>query len=135
MQITDVKFPPDNHFDTYQHLASGTAIYPGRGWYASPDADSQLEQLLPLLYLGLKISGEAGEVSEKIGKALRDGIPEGHEKEWAEGLRKELGDVLWYVSQIAKELGWTLSSVASTNLDKLADRSMRGTLQGSGDDR
>ena len=119
--------------DHYQHLASGTAIYPGVGWYTSNEAESDFERMLPLLYLGLKLSGEAGEVSEKIGKALRDGVTD--EKEWSRMLGKELGDVLWYVSQIARELGYTLSMVAEENLNKLSDRAIRGTLSGSGDDR
>jgi NTP pyrophosphatase (non-canonical NTP hydrolase) len=50
-------------------------------------------------------------------------------------LAKELGDVLWYVAQIATELGTDLETVARVNIMKLGDRKERGVLGGSGDDR
>ena len=52
-----------------------------------------------------------------------------------EALKGELGDVLWYVASAARELGYDLADIAQANLDKLADRAARGTLQGSGDNR
>jgi len=48
---------------------------------------------------------------------------------------KELGDVLWYVAQLASELGLDLDRVAEANLEKLLSRQRRGVLSGSGDDR
>lgn len=112
----------------YQEMARSTAIYPANGT-GRPFA---------LAYVGLKLSGEAGEVSDKIGKALRDDDfgPRGQlTPKRRDELRKELGDVLWYVANAAVELGCTLEEVAQINLDKLAGRKARGTLQGSGDDR
>jgi NTP pyrophosphatase (non-canonical NTP hydrolase) len=50
-------------------------------------------------------------------------------------MSKELGDVLWYVAQIATELGLDLDEVAQANLEKLLSRQRRGVLSGSGDDR
>jgi NTP pyrophosphatase (non-canonical NTP hydrolase) len=47
----------------------------------------------------------------------------------------ELGDVLWYVSEIATTLNFNLSAVARRNLDKLADRQARDAIGGSGDNR
>lgn len=83
------------------------------------------------LYPFLKLAGEAGEVCEKIGKAIRDGYPE----DFATALAKELGDVLWYISAIAHDYGFSLQEIAEMNIDKLEGRKTRGTLGGSGDNR
>ena len=48
---------------------------------------------------------------------------------------KELGDVLWYVADIAHYLGATLNDVADMNIEKLASRQDRGVIQGNGDNR
>ena len=119
----------------YQGIAGKSAIYPGQGTF------------LGLMYVNAKLNGEAGEFSENVGKALRDdnvlvddpnddlfgfrNLPE----ERRQKLILELGDVLWYVAAAARELGVSLEYIARRNLDKLRDRSERGTLQGSGDDR
>ena len=50
-------------------------------------------------------------------------------------MAKELGDVLWYVAQLATELELDLDKIAQANLDKLLSRQRRGVLSGSGDDR
>ena len=91
-----------------------------------------------LVYAALKLPGEAGELSEKLGKLIRDDV-------WRPGQRipygkrsamaQELGDVLWYVSLIAKEPGFTLEQVAKGNLEKLQSRAERGVLSGDGDNR
>jgi NTP pyrophosphatase (non-canonical NTP hydrolase) len=91
-----------------------------------------------VLYPALKLAGEAGEVTEKLGKLMRD---EG----WVPGaalsaaqrdaLGQELGDVLWYVAVLARDLELDLDAVASANLAKLASRRERGVIGGSGDDR
>lgn len=132
-----------NALDLYQNLAQRSAFYPGKG---SP---------LGLAYCALKLNGEAGELAEHVGKAMRDddlvvpwsepatedqpaqhwfGYTELTEDRRAK-IIKELGDVLWYVSAVAKELDLTLSEVAHRGLAKIADRTTRGTLGGSGDDR
>lgn len=124
--------------NAYQTRTADTAIYPGKG---TP---------LGLIYCGLKLAGEAGEVSEKIGKAIRDDglvgpvpgddphtvyVEHSVTPERREALKGELGDVLWYVASAARELGYDLADIASANLDKLASRKARGTLSGSGDNR
>lgn len=101
-------------FDDYQDKTEETAIYP---------EDQALE------YLALGINGEAGEVAEKVKKHIRDG------KELDEDFAKELGDCLWYLSQIANEFDVNLSEVAEANLDKLFDRKERDKLEGDGDNR
>ena len=103
----------------YQEKASATAIFPS-------------DNAIPYLTLGL--TGEAGEVAELIKKSIRD--ENGHIGDRRkQKLKKELGDVLWYLSQLSAELGITLEEVGQKNLDKLGKRKESGTLQGSGDDR
>lgn len=119
-------------FDEYQHRATKTAIYPGVGTYAIPDPEGG-NGLEPLAYLALGLTGEAGEVADKVKKAIRDGIKD--EQAWSKAVAKELGDVLWYVSQIARELGYQFADIAGGNLTKLEDRQQRSALGGSGDDR
>lgn len=91
-----------------------------------------------MAYLVSKLAGEAGEVSEKFGKAIRDdGYPDkaGLSRERCEAMRAELGDTLWYLSALAEALGYTLEEVAAHNLTKLTSRKERGKLHGDGDDR
>ena len=47
----------------------------------------------------------------------------------------ELGDVLWYVAQLATELNLSLDTIAETNLTKLASRAARNLISGDGDRR
>ena len=103
----------------YQKRAVSTAIYP-RSQY--------------ILYPALGLFGEAGEVAEHIKKAIRDdgGI---FTTERRAALLKELGDVGWYLANLAADLGFDLDTVFQANLDKLQSRKERGVLQGSGDDR
>lgn len=90
---------------------------------------------LALKALGL--AGEAGEVANKVKKIYRDdqfyeGTDRIYEQTRCE-IFDELGDVLWYVAQVADELGFNLKEIAQANLDKLASRKERGVLHGSGD--
>jgi NTP pyrophosphatase (non-canonical NTP hydrolase) len=99
-------------------------MYQERAWnYALPNAKDDY-------YLLTGIQGEVGELSSLFAKAYRD------EKELpVENIKKELGDILWFVASMAYYWGWTLGDVAQTNLDKLESRKQRGTLSGSGDER
>ncbi len=103
----------------YQQLSRRTAEYPREAWLAYP---------------ALGLAGEAGEVAEHAKKAIRDdGGQVSDERRSA--MAKELGDVLWYVAQLASELELELDDVAQGNLDKLISRQRRGVLSGSGDER
>lgn len=87
-----------------------------------------------LLYSAAKLSGEAGEVSEKIAKAYRDDDSVITE-ERSQAVLLELGDVMWYVADIAKRMGYTLEEVARANIAKIRSRQERGTMHGDGDNR
>ncbi len=104
----------------YQALSRRTATYPRAGE--------------DLTYPALGLSGEAGEVAEKVKKTIRDdgGVLTDERRE---ALAQELGDVLWYASQLATEAGLELDRIATDNLEKLMSRQERGVLQGSGDER
>jgi len=106
--------------NAYQDAARLTALYPDVG--NNP------------IYPTLGLSGEAGEVADKVKKVLRDRNGQFDDSVRAE-IALELGDVLWYVAQLASELGYELEDVANQNLQKLRDRSSRGQLKGSGDHR
>ena len=100
-------------FDEYQEFARSTAVYP---------------EDCKVVYPTLGLCGEAGEVAEKIKKHMRDGRS-------LVGVGLELGDVLWYISALADDLGVMLEEIAQANVDKLQSRKERGKIGGSGDNR
>ncbi|HBO16468.1 MAG: hypothetical protein UR69_C0003G0080 [Candidatus Moranbacteria bacterium GW2011_GWE2_35_2-] len=108
------------NFNEYQNKSRKTAIY--------PDAGSNF------VYPTLGLSGEAGEVAEKIKKVIRDKNGK-IDQETKEMIKKELGDVLWYVAQLATELGLTMDDIAEHNIKKLYSRLERGKICGDGDNR
>lgn len=86
--------------------------------------------------------GEAGEIANKWKKFLRDtpiDLPQDEFEKLLydkhQEMKKELGDVLWYLAQLCNELDLDLGQIADGNLSKLFDRKSRGVLQGSGDNR
>jgi NTP pyrophosphatase (non-canonical NTP hydrolase) len=87
-----------------------------------------------LIYAALGLTGEAGEVADKVKKILRDKDGDFSQLD-KDDIIKELVDVLWYIAIFAKSIGVTLDEVATKNAEKLASRQARGTLRGSGDNR
>ena len=115
--------------NNYQELSGQTAIYPGQGEFQG------------LCYCLFKLGGEAGEIFEKMGKLLRgrgiewDANPKSWPDDIKDAFKKELGDVLWYLGGVSRELDFTLQDVGETNLEKLESREQRGVIHGSGDNR
>ena len=107
-------------FDSYQIKARETALYPELGSNN--------------IYPTLGLVGEAGEVAEKVKKVLRDknGV---FDMESKNAIKKELGDVLWYLSNLCTEFNFSLNDVALENLKKLKLRAKSGKISGSGDNR
>ena len=101
-------------FREYQRKAVSFAIYPATH---------------KVLYPTLGLCGEAGEVAEKVKKQVRDSTFNRHE------VAKELGDVLWYLSNLANDIGYNLDEIADINIEKLTSRQDRNKIKGSGDNR
>ena len=88
----------------------------------------------PIVYPTIGLINEAGEVAGKIKKIFRDRNGQITEDN-RQSLKNELGDVLWYLTQICTELGLTLEEVAETNIAKLSSRQEIGKIGGDGDNR
>ena len=82
----------------------------------------------------LGLAGEAGETADKVKKVIRDKGGYASEEDKA-AIIKELGDVLWYVANVARYMGVSLSEVADGNIEKLSSRKKRNKLHGEGDNR
>ena len=113
------KYKKVSDLDMYQKVALTTAIYPR-------------EQAI--IYPTLGLTGEAGEVANKVKKIIRDGSNSRDEKLVSE-IKAEIGDCLWYIAVLANDFDIKLSDIASTNLEKLANRKKNNTIHGSGDTR
>lgn len=105
----------------YQERAGQTAQYPEIGG-------------LRMTYPAMGLAGEAGELMNKVKKIWRDRDGE-LDEEVREELVDELGDVLWYVARLARELDADLETVGRRNVQKLSGRERRGMIRGEGDRR
>lgn len=94
-------------FDEYQKLTQATAAIYGK------------DKMLVIGALGL--GGESGEVIDHIKKYYGHG----HDLD-KEELKKELGDVLWYIAYLASTLGLDLEDIATMNIEKLKKRYPEG---------
>ena len=113
------KYKRISDLDMYQEVAKTTAIYPR-------------EQAI--IYPTLGLTGEAGEVANKVKKIIRDGTNKNDEG-LVQDLSAEIGDCLWYIAVLADDIGIKLSDIANINLEKLHKRKEKGTIHGSGDNR
>ncbi len=113
------KYKKVSDLDMYQQVAKQTAIYPR-------------EQAI--IYPTLGLTGEAGEVANKVKKIIRDDGYKNNES-LVQEISAEIGDCLWYISVLADDIGIKLSDIANANLEKLANRKEKGTIHGSGDTR
>ena len=107
-------------FTEYQEQAKATAIYPDPG------------KIGGLSYCTLGLTGEAGEFANKVKKIIRGDTTT---IESRDDLIAELGDVLWYISEVARNLNIDLDTVAVLNIEKLKSRQQRSVVKGSGDNR
>jgi NTP pyrophosphatase (non-canonical NTP hydrolase) len=105
-------------FSVYQRLSRESAMYPNK------DRN--------FVFPALGLCGEAGEAADGVKKAIRDdgGVVTDVRRE---ELAAELGDVLWYASQLATEVGLDLDEVARGNLGKIVARARIGRPGHRGD--
>ncbi len=102
-------------FKEYQKQARKSAVYPKN---------------YKMFYPALALSGEVGELNNMIQKVIRDGV-----KLNKEDASKELGDILWYISALASDIGLKLNDIAVDNIAKLKDRKKRNKISGNGNYR
>lgn len=121
------------NFKEYQEKASFTAVYPRPGGFNQqislgeyPELENAVD-IIPIMYCALGLSGEAGEVAEQIKKSWRNNMEVTNSRR--ENVCGELGDVLWYVAQLATELGLDLEEIANNNISKLLSRKEDGKLK------
>lgn len=104
----------------YQEKALETAVY---------------DKAYSIIYPTLGLTGEAGEVADKVKKIIRDKKGDFSDNEVRMEIAKEIGDVAWYIAVLSYDLGFSLEEICQMNYDKLRSRQMRGKLSGSGDNR
>ncbi len=109
-------------FDEYQKIATTTATFDGK------------QEEHKLMYVALGIAGESGEIAEKIKKLIRNNDGKLTD-EYRDSLKNEIGDVLWYLSQLSRLLDLPFSEAARANVQKIQDRQARGVIKSSGDNR
>ena len=100
--------------EEYQKTAADTAIYSSKH---------------AVIYPALGLAAEAGEVANKVKKILRDGDFD------RKAIADEIGDCLWYIAALCRDLNIDMQQIADSNIKKLKDRLERGVISGSGDDR
>lgn len=102
--------------DKYQKLAAFTDQYPQTfdGFCAT----------------AFGLCSESGEFANKLKKLIRDHGGKLNDFEVLQSLGDELGDLLWYLAIVANRLGYSLSDIATMNINKLIDRKSRGLIGG-----
>lgn len=118
-----------NEFNTYQAFTESLACYNEDVFYKINDEYHRA----PWTYPATALAEEAGEVSGKIAKYVRKSDTDFQTLRTA--VAKELGDVLYQLSETARQFGFRLSEIADLNIEKLIDRQERGVLIGTGDNR
>ena len=112
--IEAFKYYNSQDMDDYQKNAAETAIYSSKH---------------AVIYPALGLAAEAGEVANKVKKILRDGDFD------RKAIADEIGDCLWYIAALCRDLNIDMQQIADNNIKKLKDRLERGVISGSGDDR
>lgn len=121
------------NFNDYQQKSAETAIYLDKVKAKYPTLPEPILKIMGISYAANGL-GEVGEIQGKVKKLIRDAGGDVSEEQKKE-IGKELGDVLWYVAALCRELDLNMQDVAEQNIEKLLSRKDRGVLTGSGDNR
>lgn len=121
----------------YQKFTAGKARYNENAWLHRVHRESVPSEIIPMpwLYPAMALGEEAGEVLGKIAKFIRKSQQQADIEQLKQDIKKELGDVMYQVSETARQFGWTLQEIVDGNVEKLDDRQARGVLIGEGDNR
>ncbi len=120
IKVTNHQLSEQFTFSRYQKQSRETAQYPNPG--------------SNYIYPALGLGNEAGEVLGKIKKLQRD-KNNVVDDTFREAIGAEIGDVLWYLAQLATEFNLNFGDIAFDNLVKLFDRQKRNVIKGDGDNR
>ncbi len=130
-------------FDEYQAAAEKTAIYPrdSKVFYPALGLTGEVGEVAEKVAEGadgllptLQMAAHAGKVANQVKKIIRDDVGEIAEAR-RQAIAKEIGGVLWYCAALATDLGFNLGDIAQENANILASRQVRGTIKGDGDNR
>lgn len=124
-------------FDDYQQFTKSKAVYNESVWLHHTHRETNPADIVVMNYMYplLALGEEAGEVQGKVAKFIRKSKNEVNIPQLREDVKKELGDLLYQVSECARQFGFTLQEVIDSNVAKLDDRQARGVLIGEGDNR
>lgn len=112
------RMPKPITFTEYQHEAERTSRHPGVAYEPLGVAQAVTYGAKDRMLNGLLgLAGESGEFLDLIKKHLYQGHPLDRDK-----ARGELGDILWYLAEVASALDMDLGAVARENIDKLRVR-------------
>ena len=130
-------------FNEYQAFTKSLAVYNTDVFMDAASTDLEdapyvseysLHYMYPLLALG----EEAGEVQGKVAKFIRksqQGVSDDMIRQLRMDVAKELGDLMYQVSETARQFHFTLQEIVDMNVGKLRDRQARNVLVGEGDNR
>jgi len=124
----------DASFDEYQEISKKTDLFPVEKLALMIEAKLFLDKTHLVEYRTVCLSGEAGELANKIKKIRRDHLGV-ISKEVKTQIKGELGDILWYLSTLCSILELKLSDVASHNVEVLSKRKLENKIKGEGDNR
>ena len=115
----------------YLEFVKGVTSDPSLDWPVLAARMSELEitddcNVTQLLTAALGLSAEAGEFTEVVKKIFLQGKPYNEENVFH--MKRELGDICWYLAQACMALDTTFDEVIEMNVDKLQARYPGGSF-------